>query len=83
MEQDKKLRIVTNYEHLLLEAINSYNSTYKTDFRLKEFVFDEVNFAIVEYRNANENNIFDLGRIFGGMTEAFDKKISNPPSSFI
>jgi hypothetical protein len=84
MEQDKKrLRIITNYENLLKEAINNYNSIYKTDFELIEYVYDEVNFAIVEYYNSDENQIFDLGRFFGGMSEAFDKKISNPPSSFI
>jgi hypothetical protein len=84
MEQDKKrLRIITNYNELLIDAINSYNSVYKTDFEFVEFVRDEVNFAIIEYFNSDENQIFDLGRIFGGMSEAFDKKISNPSSSFM
>jgi hypothetical protein len=84
MERDKKrLTIVTNYNELLEDAINTYNSIYKTDFKLLEFIHDEVNFAIVEYCNSSESQIFDLGRIFGGMSEAFDKKISNPPSSFM
>jgi len=82
MKQDKRLRIITNYDKLLLEAIESYNSIYKTDFRLNEFVFDEVNFAIVEYTNASASQIFDLGRTFGALSEAFDKKVSSPRSSF-
>lgn len=84
MEQDRKrLRIITNYENLLIEDINWYNSTYKTDFEFIEFIHDEVNFAILEYSNANENQIFDLGRIFGRSSENFDKKTSNSPSSFM
>lgn len=83
MEQDKRLRIITNYDNLLSEAIERYNSIYKTDFKFIEFIRDEVNFAIVEYNNATESQVFDLGRIFGGMSEAFDKKISNPRSSFM
>jgi hypothetical protein len=82
MEQNKnKLRIITNYEDLLKEAISFYNSTYKTDFVLIEYVLDEVNFAIVECTNADLNHIFDFGRIYGGMSEAFDKKIGNGPRS--
>lgn len=83
MEQDKKsMYIICDYENLLKESIEWYNSVYKTDFVLAEYVRDEVNFAKVEYQNATEAQLFDLGRIYGGKSEAFDKKIANPPSSF-
>lgn len=84
MNQDKKrLRIFTNNQNLLRETIANYNSIYKTDFVFVEYVPDEVNFAIVEFINADLNEVFDLGRIHGGTVEAAEKGISNPPSSFI
>ncbi|WP_182651142.1 hypothetical protein [Flavobacterium sp. SOK18b] len=78
-----RLRIMTNYEDLLKDTLINYNFIYKTDFVFVEYIYDEVNFAIIEFTNADLNQVFDLGRIFGGMSEAFDKRISNPPSSFM
>lgn len=63
--------------------IIDYNSINKTDFIFVKYVHDEVNFAIIEFVNANLNQIFELGRIFGGTTEAVEKNISNPPSIFM
>jgi hypothetical protein len=84
MEQDKKrMLLICDYETLLREAISWYNSIYKTDFLFVEYLYDEVNFAVVEYIHATDAQLFDLGRIYGGKSEAFDKKISNPPSSFM
>lgn len=84
MEPDKKkIRIFTNNEYLLKEVIIDYNSINKTDFIFVKYVHDEVNFAIIEFNNANLNQIFELGRILGGTTEAVEKNISNPPSIFM
>ena len=66
MELDKKrLRIITNHEYVLKELVLWYNQVYKTDFLFIEYIEDEVNFVILEYSKASENEIFDLGRIFG------------------
>ncbi len=84
MEQDKReMFLICDYESLLRESIIWYNSVHKTDFVFVEYIYDEVNFAKVEYANATDAQLFDLGRIYGGKSEAFDKKISNPPSSFM
>lgn len=82
--QDKKrLRIFTNNQNLLKETIANYNSIYKTDFVFVEYVHDEVNYAIVEFINADLNHVFEFGKRYGGTVEAAEKGISNPPSSFI
>jgi hypothetical protein len=84
MEQDKKrMVLICDYETLLREAIIWYNSVYKTDFLFVEYLNDEVNFAVVEYIHATDAQLFDLGRIYGSKSEAFDKKLSNPTSSFM
>ncbi len=76
MEQGKKqLRVITNHQSLLKEVIDWYNSVYKTDFMFLKFVHDEVNFAIIEYLNASENQVFDLGRIYGN--EQIKRNLSN------
>jgi hypothetical protein len=83
MEQNKKeFRIICDYETFLRESIDWYNSIYKTDFVLFKYIHDEVNFAIIEYKNATESQVFDLGKTYGRKSEAYDKKISNPRSSF-
>lgn len=77
MEQKKqRLRIITNYETILRESIEWCNSVYRTDFVFVEFIRDEVNFAIVEFENATPSQIFDLGRGYGGLAEAYDKRIA-------
>jgi hypothetical protein len=85
MEQTKKtLQIITNYEDLLRKTVNRYNEVYKTDFEFYQFVRDEVYFAIVNYSEASENDVFQLGVAFGRVCEDYDKETSKPPrSSFI
>ncbi|MBP4137976.1 hypothetical protein [Flavobacterium geliluteum] len=84
MEPDKKkIRIFTNKEYLLKEVISDYNSINKTDFIFVKYIHGEVNFAIIEFVNADLNQIFELGRMLGGTTEAVEKNISNPPSIFM
>lgn len=84
MEINKKeIRIFTNNEYLLKEVILDYNTINRTDFNFIKYVHDEVNFAIVEFVNADLNQIFELGRVLGGTTEAVEKNIKNPPSIFM
>lgn len=72
---DKKiLRISCDHEAILRDSINWYNATYKTDFAFIEYI-QGANLAIIEFSNADFNKVFDLGRIYGGSAEAFDKKI--------
>ena len=67
MERNKKqFRIHTNHKDLLLNAIEKFNNVYKTDFSLVEYVWDEVNYAIIEYESASDDKIFNLGYQFGG-----------------
>lgn len=84
MEQNKTLRIITNYPNILKQTIDWYNNTYKTDFEFSEFVRDEVNFAIVFYNKSSELHVFQFGVDFGRMCEAFDKGVSKslPPDYF-
>lgn len=78
MEKDKRiLKVKCDYEDILRDSINWYNATYKTDFAFVDYIKDEVNFAIIEFSNANFNKVFDLGRIYGGSAEAFDQKNAN------
>ncbi len=68
MEQgNKKLRIATNHIELLKSSINKFNSVYKTDLILLDYVKDEVNFAIVGYDKTTDNQLFDFGYQYGGL----------------
>jgi hypothetical protein len=75
MGRNKKvLRIVTNHKDILINSINMFNNIYKTDFALVEYVKDEVNFALVEYLNTSNNQIFDFGYQFGVYMNELRKK---------
>ncbi len=67
MEQNKKHRvieIICDNEEKIIEAINLYNKTYKTDFQLLEYILDEVNFAKISGTITLED-IFQLGSLYG------------------
>ena len=66
MELNKKhFRIHTNYKDLLINAIEKFNNVYKTDFLLVEYVWDEVNYAIIKYESASADHIYNFGYQFG------------------
>ena len=82
MKQEKKrLTIICDYEDFLKDSINWYNSTYNTDFVFVECIDHKLNLVMIEFIHADLNQIFDLGRIYGGTVEAFDKKISEQRSN--
>jgi hypothetical protein len=77
----KELQVITNYEDLLRITVDRSNGIYKTDFVFARYVHSENNFAIIEYIEASQNDVFTLGVNFGRRCEAFDKKSSTPPPS--
>ena len=79
MEKIKQLQVITNYEDLLRITVDRSNERYKTDFVVNRYVHGENNFAIIEYVEASQNDVFTLGVNFGRRCEAFDKKSSTPP----
>jgi hypothetical protein len=82
MESNKKrLQIITDYEDLLKQTIETYNRVYKTDFELVKYTHDTVNLAFVDFSEASANHIFQLGVNFGRASEHFDKASSQPPRS--
>lgn len=67
MEQNNKLlifEIISTDDSVILEAIESYNKIYKTDFNIVEFIYDEVVFAKIEVSRYRMSDIFDLGYFF-------------------
>ncbi|MDZ4756970.1 MAG: hypothetical protein SGJ10_02370 [Bacteroidota bacterium] len=70
MEQNKELvfEIICD-DKLFPESIDSYNNTYKTDFTILEFIYDEVIFANVKVTKFTESDIFQLGFQYGGLVQ--------------
>lgn len=75
MELDKKnherieFKVISSDDKLILESIKSYNATYKTDFKVEKFIYDEVIFAVLSVSSYNLSDIFYLGYQFGGFAE--------------
>ncbi|AEK24018.1 MULTISPECIES: hypothetical protein [Capnocytophaga] len=65
MEENKEFtfEVICDNEEVLKKAICIYNSTYKTNFELEEYILDEVNFAKIK-GNVSLSDIFDLGCIY-------------------
>jgi hypothetical protein len=67
MEQNRKIEIPTGSSSILIDVINKFNNTYKTDF---EFIESEdrdgVEFGIVKRGDkCSDNMVFMLGFFFG------------------
>ena len=47
MEQNKELifEVICDDESAIIKSIELYNKTYKTNFKLLEYILDEVNFV--------------------------------------
>jgi hypothetical protein len=76
IEQNKaiKFSIICNEEKYLASIIEWYNSTYKTDFRLLQMIYDEVNFAEIQVTKFKLSDLFDLGYQFGIKEEKLRQK---------
>ncbi len=70
MEQNKELIFEIICDEILFpESIKSYNQSYKTDFEILEFMFDEVTFAKVRVTQYTTMDIFQLGYQYGGYAQ--------------
>jgi hypothetical protein len=70
MEQNnnyKEFEIICDNELLMKKVIYIYNNVYNTDFKLIEYILDEVNFAKLG-GNVKLSDIFDLGSMYGRMS---------------
>ena len=66
MESDKiEISIICNDEKYLNQVIDWYNWNYKTDFKIVNFIYGEVNFAEIEVSQYKPSDFFDLGYQFG------------------
>ena len=76
MELDKtiKFRVICNDEKYLKSSIDWYNSVYKTDFKIIDFVLDEVNFADITATKYSLTDIFNIGYQFGVKEEKLRQK---------
>jgi hypothetical protein len=76
MEPNKviKFSILCNEEKYLEQIIKWYNSTYKTDFRLLQMIYDEVNFAEIQVTKFKLSDLFDLGYQLGVKEEKLRQK---------
>lgn len=67
MEQNNQsliFEVITTDDKVIVEAVNSYNEIYKTDFQIIEFIYDEVVFAKIKVEKYKISDIFDLGYFF-------------------
>lgn len=71
MELDKPLEfeIITGDDILIKKSVENYNKTYKTDFEIVNFVYDEVVFARIKVTKYKISDIFALGYQFGSTAQ--------------
>lgn len=76
MELDKPLEfeIITGDDILIKKSIENYNKTYKTDFEIVKFIYDEVVFARIKVTKYKMSDIFALGYQFGSTSQHFRQK---------
>ncbi|MEO2051683.1 MAG: hypothetical protein ABGX00_07930 [Allomuricauda sp.] len=76
MELDKPLEfeIITGDDVLIKKSIENYNKTYKTDFEIVKFIYDEVVFARIKVTKYKMSDIFALGYQFGSTSQHFRQK---------
>jgi hypothetical protein len=63
----KTFEVICDSEDIILKAIYIYNNTYNKDFKLIEYILDEVNFAVIG-GNVSTSDIFDLGCLYARLT---------------
>ena len=63
MEENKELvfTVMVTFPELLEREIESFNKIYKTDFKIIEFIDDEVPFCKIRATEYTITNVFDLG----------------------
>jgi hypothetical protein len=53
--------VMVTFPDLLVREIESFNKSYGTDFKIIEFIDDEVPFCKIKVTKYTITNIFDLG----------------------
>ena len=66
--QKIEFTFICDDEEIIIKAINLYNQTYKTNFKLVKFEYGEVNFATIS-GDVRFHDIFDLGAWYGAIIE--------------
>jgi hypothetical protein len=56
--------IICDDELLIQKTIKIFNDTYSTNFKLVEYVLDEVNFAKIGGSNIKLSDVFSLGCMY-------------------
>ena len=69
LDKSKEFTGVCDHEDVLQEAIRIYNQTYKTDFILKEMIYDEVDLARITGHEYKISDVFSLGSMYSRMSE--------------
>lgn len=67
MEPNNKIifTIICNDEKYLIQIIDWYNNSYKTDFKIVNRIEDEVCYSEIEVSKYKPSDIFGLGYQFG------------------
>lgn len=64
-----EFKVICSDDILIKEVIEKYNNTYKTNFEILDFIYDEVVFCKIRVTKYNITDIFDLGYQFGGYAQ--------------
>lgn len=67
MESYKKtiFRVICDSEEYLEQTLKWYNEMYKTDFKIVNVIYDEVNFADLESTKFTLTDIYNIGYQLG------------------
>ncbi len=76
MELDRPMEfdIASGDDILIRKSVENYNKTYKTDFEIVKFIYDEVVFARIKVTKCKISDIFALGYQFGSTAQHFRQK---------
>lgn len=72
MEQNREpleFQVICSDDILIKDVIEKYNSVYKTNFEIINFIYDEVVFCIIRVTDYKTSDIFDLGYQFGSYAQ--------------
>lgn len=64
-----EFEVICDCEDTLRKAIILYNQVYRTDFALKEMIYDEVDFAKVQVSKYKMSDVFSLGAMYSRMSD--------------
>ena len=74
MENKINFKVICNEEKHLKNILEWYNNNYKTDFRIVNVIYDEVNFVDIESTKFTLADVFNIGYQFGVKEENLRQK---------